>query len=188
MITTGDFKKGTRVEIDGEPWIILDVQSQSPTARGSNTLIKTKMRNLISGAFSAKTFKSGEKFDEPDLEKKEASYLYKDDAFYYFMDSETYEQFQLTADELGDATNYMIEELDVKVQLFNERPIGVELPPTMVLQIVDTEPAVRGDTVNAITKAAKLSTGLEVQVPMFVESGESIKVDTRDGRYISRAK
>lgn len=188
MISTSDFKKGTRFELDGEPWTVLDVSSQSPTARGSNTLIKTKVRNLITGSFAQKTFKAGEKFSEPDLELKVATYLYSDDDYSYFMDSETYEQHQLTPDELGDARSYLTEELEVKVQLFNDRPIGVEVPSTLILKIVETEPAVRGDTVNAVTKAATLETGLIVQVPMFVESGENIRVDTREARYLERAK
>lgn len=188
MISTSDFKKGTRFEMDSEPWVVLDVTSQSPSARGGATLIKTKLRNLISGAFTQKTFKSGERFQEPDLEKKDAQYLYKDDDWRYFMDTQSYEQYQLGDSELGDACDFLTEELAVKVILFNNRPIGVEVPPTLVLRITDTEPAVRGDTVNAVTKAATLETGFVVQVPMFVENDELIKVDTRDGRYISRAK
>lgn len=188
MISTSDFKKGTRVELDDEPWILLDVASQSPSARGATTLIKTKMRNLVTGAFSARTFKSGERFPEPDLEKKPAQYLYTDGEHYHFMESETYEQFAMTADEVGDAVDYLTENLEVTMQLYNARPIAVEVPSTMELLITDCEPAVRGDTVNAVTKAATLETGLVVQVPMFVENGERIKVDTREGRYLSRVR
>ena len=188
MISTSDFKKGTRFEMGGEPYTVLDVSSQSPTARGGNTVIKTKLRNLITGQFSAQSFKSGDKFDEPDLETRAASYLYKDEDYYYFMDSESYEQHQLTPDEVGDSTHFLIEELELKVVVFNARPIGVELPSTIELNITECEPAVRGDTVNAVTKAATLETGFVVQVPMFVENGERIKVDTREGRYMSRAK
>ncbi len=188
MITTSDFKKGTKFELDGEPVVIIDVASQSPTARGSNTLLKTKLRNLITGQFLAKTFKSGEKFQEPDLELRTATFLYKDDAQYYFMDSESYEQYELKTDEMGAEAQYVIEELEVRVMVYNERPIGVEVPSTIVLTITDCEPAVRGDTVNAVTKSATLETGLVIQVPMFVENGEQVKVDTREGRYISRAK
>ena len=188
MISTGDFKKGVRFELEGEPYTILDVASQSPTARGSNTLVKTKLRNMISGQFVARTFKSGEKFNEPDLELRTVQYLYKDDTFYHFMDTETYDQLELGSAEVGDAANYLVEEATVRVQLYNSRPIAVDVPPTVVLRIVECEPAVRGDTVNAVTKAATLETGLVVQVPMFVESESNIRIDTREGRYLERAK
>ena len=187
MITTSDFKKGTRFEFEGEPWQILDIAVQSPTARGGGTLVKTKCRNLLTGAFSAKTFKSGDKFQEPDLELKTGTYLYRDDEYYYFMDSETYEQYSLGDTEVGEQKNYLVDNMELRIQLYNGRPIGVDVPSTLVLTITDTEPAVRGDTVNAVTKAATLETGLVVQVPMFCESGQRIKVDTRDARYIQRA-
>jgi elongation factor P len=188
MISTQDFKKGTKLEINGEPYTILDVASQSPTARGSTTLVKTKMRNLITGQFSAQTFKAGEKFQEPDLENRNCSYLYHDGEHYHFMDKESYEQHQMTADEVGDARNFLVENSDVKVVLFNAGPVGVEVASTVILNITECAPAVRGDTVNAVTKAATLETGYVVQVPMFVEPGEQIKVDTRDGRYLSRVR
>ena len=188
MLSTGDFKGGMRIELDGELVVIIDVASQSPTARGLNTLIKTKLRNLITGQFIAKTFKSGEKFNEPDLEQKTVTYLYKDGEAYYFMDTTTFEQYSLGSDEVGDNAHYLVGDLELRVQIYNERPIGVEVPPTLVLTIVDCEPAVRGDTVNAVTKAATLETGFQLQVPMFIENGEKVKVDTREGRYISRAK
>jgi len=188
MISTQDFKKGTRFELDGAPYAVLEVAQQSPTARGSNTLVKTKIRNLITGAFAQKTFKAGDKFDEPDLETKVASYLYSDENHAHFMDIEDFEQYALDAAACGDSANYFIEELECRVLFYNERPIGVSVPDTVTLKIADTEPAVRGDTVNAVTKAATLSTGFELQVPMFVENGESVKVDTREGRYIGRAR
>ena len=188
MISTSDFKKGTRFELEGAPYQVLDVASQSPTARGSNTLVKTKLRNLVTGQYLQKTFKSGEKFDEPDLENKNASYLYKSDDLYVFMDSDTYEQYELGESETGDATNFLVDSMEVKVMIYNGAPIGVEVAPTVELNIVECEPAVRGDTVNAVTKSARLETGFELQVPMFIENGERIKIDTREGRYLSRAK
>lgn len=188
MISTSDFKKGTRFELDGEPYQVLDTTSQSPSARGGATLVKTKLRNLLTGAFVAKTFKSGDRFPEPDLEKRDAQYMYADDEFFHFMDQESYEMWEVGKAEVGEASDYLISELEVKIMTFNGRPIAVEVPATMELNITDCEPAVRGDTVNAVTKAATLETGLVVQVPMFVENGERIKIDTREGRYISRAK
>ena len=188
MLTTSDFKKGARIEIDGQPWQILDTTSQSPTARGGGTLFKTKIRNLITGQFLQKTFKGGEKFNEPDLELRDSQFLYHDGDHYHFMDLTSYEQYAMTADETGEAKDYLIAELQVQVQTFNGQPIGVEVPSTMVLMITECEPAVRGDTVNAVTKAATLETGLVVQVPMFVENETKIRVDTREGRYLERAK
>lgn len=188
MISTQDFKKGTKLEIDGVPYTISDVASQSPTARGSNTLVKTKMRNLITGQFLARTFKAGEKFQEPDLENRNCSYLYNDGEHYHFMDQESYEQFQMTEQEVGEDANFLVENTEIKVVLFNLAPVGVEVPSTMVLTITECEPAVRGDTVNAVTKSATLETGYVVQVPMFVEQGEQVKVDTREGRYLSRVR
>ena len=187
MITTSDFKKGTRFEFEDVPWQILDIAVQSPTARGGGTLVKLKCRNLLTGAFSAKTFKSGDKFQEPDLELRTGTYLYRDDEYFHFMDSESYEQYSLTEAEVGEQRYYLVDNMELRVQLYNSRPIGIDVPQTMVLTITDTEPAVRGDTVNAVTKAATLETGLVVQVPMFCEGGQRIKVDTRDARYLQRA-
>ena len=189
MISTSDFKKGARVQLDGQPYVILDVTSQSPSARGGATLVKAKLRNLISGQFVAKTFKSGEKFSEPDLEMRNGQYLYRDDSHFVFMDAETYEQYHLTEDEVSDVMGFITDGLEVRIQLFNDRPVGIEVPTTLVLEITDCEPAVRGDTVNAVTKAATLETGLVVAVPMFVEQGEKVRVDTREGgRYLERFK
>jgi elongation factor P len=188
MINTGDFKKGTRFEFEGEPFQVLEVTSQSPSARGGATLVKTKLRNLLTGGFTSKAFKSGDRFPEPDLEKRDAQYLYKDDDLYYFMDLISYDTLEIGHAEVGDASEYLIAELEVKIMTYNERSIAVEVPASMDLQITDCEPAVRGDTVNAVTKAATLETGLVLQVPMFVENGERVRVDTRDGRYMSRAK
>ena len=188
MLSTGDFKKGTRFEFEGEPWQILDIAMQSPTARGSTTLVKTKLRNLISGAFAQKTFKSGDKFEEPDLETKDVQYLYKDAEFLHFMDGVSYEHYELTAELVGDTANFLVDEMECRIMFYQDRPIAVSVQDTVVLTITETEPAVRGDTVNAVTKAATLETGFELQVPMFVEKDERIKVDTRDGRYIGRAR
>ena len=188
MLSTSDFRKGTRIELDDQPWVLLDVASQSPSARGATTLIKTKMRNLVTGAFSARTFKSGERFPEPDLEKKDAVYLYGDGEHFHFMDNASFEQFALTPDEVGPAKSYLTENLEVKLQFYNERPIAVEVPSILEMVINECEPAVRGDTVNAVTKSATLETGLVIQVPMFVGNGERVKIDTREGRYLSRVR
>ena len=188
MISTSDFKKGQRFEWNGEPWVVLDSTSQSPSARGGATLVKAKVKNVLTGQFMAVTFKSGEKFREPDIEMRSGQYLYEDGGFYYFMDSETYDQVPLEADLLGDQTLYLKENLDVRLVYYNEKAVGVELPNTAVYEIVQCEPGIKGDTVSAVTKEAILETGLRVQVPLFLEQNERIKVDTRDGRYLERVR
>ncbi len=188
MISTSDFKRGARLMLDGEPYTVEDTTTQTPSARGANTLVKAKLRGVLTGQLVQKTFKSGERFEEPDLENRVSQYLYNDPDAYYFMDQESFEQYAIETDRVADKAGYLVENLEVRILVFEGRPIAVEPPQTMELTIVDTEPAVRGDTVNAVTKAATLETGLVVQVPMFVESGTRIKVDTRDGRYLERAK
>lgn len=188
MISTSDFKRGARFLHEGVPYAIEDSNTQSPSARGANTLVKVKARNVLTGQLSSFTFKGGEKFDEPDIDMRPVQYLYREGDLFFFMDQESYEQHEMGADAVGDAAGYLVENMEIRVVLFESRPVGVELPHTVDLLIVDTEPAVRGDTVNAVTKAATLETGLVVQVPMFVESETRIRVDTRDGRYIERVK
>ena len=188
MISTSDFKRGARFLLDGEPYTIEDTSSHTPSARGANTLVKVKARNVLTGRLVAKTFKSGERFAEPDLETRPAQFLYADDDLFHFMDTETYDQHALSRETVGDAAGYLLESLDVRLLLFESRPVAVDLPNSVEMLITETEPAVRGDTVNAVTKPATLETGLVVQVPQFVEGGQRIKVDTRDGRYLERAK
>ena len=188
MISTADFKRGVRVLFDGEPYTVLDVASQTPSARGANTLVKVKARSVLTGQMIQKTFKAGERFEEPDLETRNSQYLYKENDLYVFMDLESYEQHEIPAEDVGETAGYLLENAKVKVLLFEERPVAVGVPNTVDLLVVETEPAVRGDTVNSVQKTAKLETGLEVQVPMFIEQDEKIRVDTRDGRYLERAK
>ncbi len=188
MISTSDFKRGARFMLDGQPYVIEDTNTQTPSARGANTLVKVKARNVLTGQLVQKTFKSGERFPEPDLELRQSQYLYREGDMFFFMDAETYDQHAMDAAAVGAAIGYLVDNAEVRVLLFEGRPIAIELPNTVDLAIVETEPAVKGDTVNAVTKAATVESGLVVQVPMFVESGQRIRVDTRDGRYIERVK
>lgn len=188
MITTADFKKGARFEWNGEPYVVLSSTSQSPSARGAATLVKAKIRNVLTGQFQSVTFKAGEKFDEPDLEMRSAQFLYRDGEAFHFMDQASFEQAALDAAALGDDALYLTEGLEVRLVVYNDRVVAMELPHTVVMTIAECDPAVRGDTVNAVTKEARMETGLVVQVPMFVESGEQIRIDTRDGRYLERAR
>ena len=189
MISTGDFKRGLRVQIDGDPYVILDVHVQTPSARGASSLSKIKVRNLKTGQVFDKTFRGGDKLDEPNVELRPVQFLYRDDDGFHFMDSQSYEQFALGDDEIADAGGYRKEGLSgIRSVLFNERVISVELPNTVVLEVIDTAPAVKGVTAQAQTKPATLETGLVIQVPSYLESGESVVVDTREARFVSRAK
>ncbi len=189
MLTTADLKRGTRILIDGDPYTVLDVHVQSPSARGASSLSKIKARNLRTGNVFDKTFRGGDKLEEPNLELRSVQFLYSDGAVFHFMDAESYEQFALTADDLGDTAGYLKEGLDgLRSVVFNDQVISVDLPTTVVLQVTDTAPAIKGATAQAQTKPATLETGLEIQVPAYLESGELVQVDTRDARFVSRAK
>lgn len=182
--STAQFRKGLKIEMEGEPVVIVDFQHVKPGKGGA--FVRTKMKSLISGNVLEKTFRSGEKVDVPDLEEKKMSFLYKDEEGYCFMDSQTYEQMTLTKDQIGDALGYIKENVEVEVLLHNGTPIGVELPMFLNLQIVETDPGVKGNTVSGGSKPAKLETGLTIQVPLFVNAGEVVKVDTRTAQYIER--
>jgi elongation factor P len=188
MISTSDFKKGARFLLEGTPYTVEESQSQSPSARGTATLVKVKARNVLTGQLVQKTFKAGERFEEPDLETRPVQYLYREGELFYFLDQSSYDQHELREEEVGDNAGYLMENMECRVILFEGRPVSVEVPNVVEMLIVDCEPAVRGDTVNAVTKAATLETGLVVQVPMFVEQGTRIRVDTRDARYIERVR
>lgn len=181
---TAQFRKGLKIEMDGEPFVITDFQHVKPGKGGA--FVRTKMKSLITGNTLDKTFRSGEKVDVPDLEEKKMSFLYKDEEGYCFMDTQTYEQMTLTEDQIEDALGYLKENVEVEVLLHNGSPIGIELPMFLALQIVETDPGVKGNTVSGGSKPAKLETGLTIQVPLFVNSGETVKVDTRTGQYIER--
>ncbi|HYD49038.1 MAG TPA: elongation factor P [Terriglobales bacterium] len=189
MINASDFKRGLRIQVDGDPFVILDVKVQTPSARGASTLVKIKARNLRSSQLLDRTFKASDRVEEPQLELRPAQYLYNDGDSYTFMDNNSYEQFSLSRDELGDDALYLIDGLDgIRSVVFNDKVISVELPQTVTMTVVDTDPPLKGATAQAQTKPAKFSTGLVIQVPSYLESGESVLVDTREARFISRAK
>jgi elongation factor P len=184
-----ELRRGGRVELDGEPYGVLDVHFQSPSARGAATLVKTKVRNLRTGNVFDRTFKAQDRIVEPQVELRPVQYLYTDDGGYHFMDGESYEQFSLSGDELGDAAAYLIEGLrGIRSVLYNDRVISIELPNSIVLRVAQTDPAIKGATAQAQTKPATLETGLVIQVPAYLESGELVQVDTREARFIGRAK
>jgi elongation factor P len=181
-------KRKMYFEFENTPYYCLDVEVSTPTARGGQTLVRLKMRNLLTRAVFDKTFKAGEKFKEPDLETVEASYLYSDADASYFMDQESFDQMALTPEKLGDALEFMTEGLIIKVDKFNGNPIGIQLPEKVELAVTYTEPGARGNTASgAVTKLARLETGLEIKVPFFVEEGETVKVYTETREFAGRA-
>jgi elongation factor P len=187
MYTTNDFKKGLVIQLDGAPCLLVDVTFQSPSARGANTMVKTKYRNLISGQVLEKTFRSGDKVDEADFERHKGQFLYADGGRGIFMDLETYEQFEMEEDGFSSLAPFLLDGTEVQLGIFQERMVNVDLPLTVELTVTETAPAMKNATATAQTKEAVLETGLRLQVPPYLESGEKIKVDTRDGRFISRA-
>jgi elongation factor P len=186
MYSTTDFRKGLKIEMDGEPYIIVECQHVKP-GKGA-AMVKTRVKSLISGNVQDINFRSGDKVDEPNLEDKAMQYLYSEGDDFHFMDQNTYDQVMITRDQLGDAADYLQENCEVKALYHNDKPIGVDLPIFVELRIVKSEPGVRGDTATGVTKAATLETGKVIQVPLFVNQGEVVKVDTRTGEYVERVK
>jgi elongation factor P len=187
MFTTSDFKKGLVIQLDGAPCLIIDVAFQSPSARGANTMVKTKYRNLITSQVLEKTFRSGDKVDEADFERHKGQYLYADGSNGIFMDLENYEQFEVAEELFSPLAPFLLEGTEVILGLFQGRLVNVDLPMVVELLVTETAPALKNATAQAQTKEAVLETGLRLQVPPYLESGEKIKVDTRDARFISRA-
>jgi len=189
MLQTGDFKKGVRILVDGDPFVIQDVHVQSPSARGASSLTKVRVRNLRTGQVLDKTFRGGDRVEEPNLVLRAVQFLYQDGDGFHFMDTQSYDQFSLTADDLGDSAGYLKDGMEgLRSVVFNDRVISVDLPTTVILQVTETTPPLKGATAQAQTKAATLETGLVIQVPAYLESGELVQVDTREARFVGRAK
>ncbi len=187
LIATSDFKKGIKILYKDEPYTILDYHHVKPGKGGA--FVRTKMKNMISGLVHEDTFRSGEKFASPDLEYKELQYLYEDEGLYNFMDQETFDQIVLNKSQLEDVLNYLKEQTIYNILYFDEKPIAVNPPMFMELLVTDTPPGVKGDTAQGgSTKPATLETGMVLQVPLFVNEGERVKVDTRTGEYIERVQ
>jgi len=189
MPTTSDFKRGMLIEMDGDPYAVEDVSVQTPSARGAATLVRAKLRNLRSKQLLSKTFKAGERIKEPDYEIRPSQYLYDEGGeVFYFMDDENYEQSGMSKADIEYELNFLRPNDPCRLVFFDGNPIGIQLPHTVVLGVAETEPALKGDTVNNVTKTATLETGLEVQVPLFVSEDDELIIDTRDGRYVRRSK
>jgi elongation factor P len=188
LIDAIDVKRRTRFEIDNIPFSCLEVEVNTPTARGGQTLVRLKIRNLITNAVFERTFKAGEKFREPDLQTVPASYLYSDNDGSYFLDQDSFETLTLADDVIGNARDFLTEGGMVELLKYNGNPIGLELPPFVELAVASTEPGVRGDSSSgSVTKPATLETGLEIRVPLFIKEGEKIRVSTETREFAGRA-
>lgn len=184
MISTGDLRRGMTLELDGDLWNVLEYHHLK-LGRGS-AQVRMKMRNVKSGTTVERTFQAGEKFRRAILDRKTVQYLYHGDGTYHFMDTDTYEQTALSADQLGDVASYLKDGQILEILTYQDRPLGAELPPSVELEVTRADPGLRGDTATAGTKPASLETGLVIQVPLFVNEGDRVRVDTRTGQYLER--
>ena len=186
MISTTDFRGGVRLLVDGEPYYIVEFQHVKPGKGGA--FVRTKLKSYLSGNVLDRTFRSGERFEEPDLEEREMQFLYATGDEYTFMDTETYEQLTFEKAQLGDNADLLKENMNVKILIYEHRPIDVELPIFIELKVVDAEPGVRGDTASGGTKPAVVETGATIKVPLYLEVGTVIKIDTRTRAYVERVR
>jgi elongation factor P len=186
MYSTTEFKKGLKIELDGVPYVIVDFLHVKPGKGGA--FVRTKIKNLMTGKLLDQTFRSGERVKRPDLVEREMQFLYREGETFHLMDNETYEQLALTADQMGDAVQFLTENLTVKVLVFNRQPVAVEAPNFVELTVTQAEPGLKGDTASGGSKPATLESGAVIQVPLFINEGDRVKVDTRTGAYIERAK
>ncbi len=184
MISTSDLKRGVMIDLDGQLVQVLSYEHQK-IGRGS-AQVRMKVKNIRTGAIFETTAQAGSKWPRVRLDQREVQYLYSEDDLHYFMDTQSYEQFPLSASQLGDAVSYLKDGIELEVLLYEGEPVGVELPLNVVLEVAHTEPGFKGDTATGGTKPATLETGLTIQVPLFVNQGDKIRVDTRDGSYVER--
>jgi elongation factor P len=188
LIDAINVKRKMVVELEDVPYTCMDSDISSPTARGGQTLVRLKLRNLLTSAVFDKTFKANDKFKEPDLVLVPASYLYSDNDGSHFLDQESFETHTLTTEMMGNALDYLLEGMMIQLHKFNGNPIGLQLPIFVELDVAYTEPAVRGDSSSgSVTKVAKLETGVEIKVPLFIKEGEKVKVTTETGEFAGRA-
>lgn len=185
MISTNDFKTGLTIEIEGEVFQIVDFQHVKP-GKGA-AFVRSKIRNVRTGAVVERTFNAGEKLPKARIDRKEFQFLYNDGTLFYFMDMETYDQTSLDNNQLGDAVRYLKENMILSVMTFQDKPIGVDLPNFVELKVTETSPGIKGDTASGGSKPASLETGYVVQVPFFINVGDVLQIDTRTGQYIKRA-
>ena len=186
MLTAGDFRKGITFQINGEPYVVLDFQHVKP-GKGA-AFVRTKYKNIITGAIREEAFNPNDKFENAHIETKKMQYLYNDGELYYFMDGETYDQVPISFDMVEDAIKYLRENDEATIKFYKEQPFIVEAANFVDLKVIDCEPGVKGDTATNVTKEATVETGAVVHVPIFIEEGEVIQIDTRSGEYLGRSK
>ena len=182
----GDLKKGMSIEMDGEPYSVVEYERSKMQQRAP--VMRIRFRNLKTGKVVDKTFSGYDvSFIPADVQRRKAQYIYKDEDFYYFMDGQSYEQFPMSSEQIGEALNFIIEQTEVDLVFFDENPISIDLPTSVDLKVVSSPPGVKGDTAQGATKFAVLETGIEISVPLFINEGDVLKIDTRSGEYLSRA-
>jgi elongation factor P len=186
MYNASDLRKGLKIQIDDEPYVIIDFQFSKP-GKGQ-ALYRCKLKNMITGAIVDRTYRSVDTFESANLEERRMQYLYNQDDHFFFMDLENYEQTSLNEDQVGDSKNYLIDNLEVEMLLFDDRPIGITLPNFVDLLVIKADPWVKGDSVSGDSKPVTLETGYTLRVPPFIEEGTKITVDTRTGEYVTRVK
>lgn len=186
MYETSDVRKGLKIQIDGDPFVVVDFQFVKP-GKG-NAFTRCKLKNMITGAVLDRTYRSGEKLQPASMEERNMQYLYNDESGYHFMDQQSYEQVAIPGDTLAEEARFLKENLEVQVLFFEDTPISISLPNFVELRVTDTEPGVKGDTVSGARKPATLETGAVINVPLFIERGEKLRIDTRSGEYVERVK
>ncbi|HLA05156.1 MAG TPA: elongation factor P [Syntrophales bacterium] len=186
MYTASDLRKGLRIKIDNEPYVVTEFNFVKP-GKGQ-ALYRSKLKNMFTGSQFERTFRSVDTFEPADLQEKRMQFLYKEEGKYCFMDNESYEQIFLSGEQIGEAVNFLIDNLEVEILLFEDRPLEVSLPNFVDLVVTQADPWAKGDSVSGNTKPVVLQTGYQIQVPPFVEQGEKIRVDTRTGEYLTRVK
>lgn len=184
MHSTSDFRRGLRIMYQNEPYEIVEFEHHKP-GKGA-AIVRTRLRNLITGLTVDPTFRSGDKVERPDLNERDAQFLYTSEGVFHFMDPQSYDQFEVPVKTLGDAAHFLVDGMAVSLLFYQGKAITIEIPNHVVLQVAECDPAVRGDTVSGATKPAKLQTGYTCQVPLFVNEGDKVKIDTRTGNYIER--
>jgi elongation factor P len=187
-VNVTELSRGDILEIEGDPWQVTETQSQTPSARGASLLIKAKTKNLRTGQSLARTFRGGESVEQAEVAYRKVQFLYRQGDDFAFMDLESYDQFTLDTAVVGEAGGFLLENVELRTLLFKERVIALDLPLSVDLTITETSPSIKGSTAQAQLKAATVETGLVVQVPSYIETGERIRVDTRDGRFVERAR
>lgn len=186
MYDTNDIRKGLKIQIDGDPYVVVDFQFVKP-GKG-NAFTRTRIKNLVTGAVLDKTYKSGEKLQEAQMEERGMQFLYNDESGFHFMDQGSYEQYAIPESVVDEEARFLKENDNVMVLLFNDRPVSITLPNFVELEVIETEPGVRGDTATGGKKPAKLETGAVINVPLFINRGERLRIDTRSGEYVERVK